>query len=84
METITDNAEAMCDEIRSEWQEIARAEVSRHRRRLGRLTPAQESEVESVVVSVADRMFEQLLLGNVSPSVRVKCLKIWRPNAVAA
>ena len=84
MEANTDNNDAMCEEIRSEWQEIARAEVSRHRRRLGPLTPAQESEVESVLVSVADRIFEQLLLGNVSQSVRVKCLKIWRPDAIAA
>lgn len=84
METMTDNVDAMCEEIRSEWQKIARAEVTRYRRRLGPLTPEQESEVESVLISVADRMFEQLLRGSVSQSVRAKCLKIWRPDAVAA
>jgi hypothetical protein len=48
------------------------------------LTPEQESEVESVLVSVADRMFEQLLHANVPQSVLLKCLKIWRPDIITA
>jgi hypothetical protein len=84
MEAITDNVDAKFEEIRSEWQGIARAEVSRHRRRLGSLTPEQESEVESVLVHVASQMFEQLLVARVPQSARQKYLKIWRPDAVAA
>ena len=83
MEAIT-NVDAKFEEIRSEWQGIARAEVSRHRRRLGSLTPEQESEVESVLVHVAGQMFDQMLRENVPPAARLKCLKIWRPQVVAA
>ena len=84
MEAITDNVDARFEEIRSEWQGIARAEVLRHRRRLGSLTPEQELEVESVLVQVASQMFEQLLVAKVPQSARQKYLKIWWPDAVAA
>lgn len=84
MEAITNNVDAKFEEIRSEWQGIARAEVSRHRGRLASFTPEQASAVESVLVHVASKMFEQLLLENVPLSARLKCIEIWRPDAVAA
>jgi len=73
------NTDATCEEIRLQWQQIARSEVSRYRRRLGQLTPQQASEVESVFVSVANSMFEQFFPSNRSDSARDKCLKLWRP-----
>jgi hypothetical protein len=71
------------NEIRLEWEEIARAEVTRHRRRLGLLTPEQQSAVESVLISVADHMFETVLQGaaNCSGGERLRYLSVWRRQA---
>ena len=80
MDAITNNTET-CEEIRLQWQQIARSEVSRYRRRLGPLTPEQASEVESVFVSVANGLFEQFFPAHSSDSWRDKCLKLWRPAA---
>jgi hypothetical protein len=84
LDTITAKNDTVCEEIRLEWQAIARAEVLRYRRRLGPLTPEQESAVESVLVCVANQLFEQLSLESVPLPVRLKCLKTWRRDAVAA
>jgi hypothetical protein len=69
-----------CEEIRSDWREIARTEVGRHRCRLGFLTPEQEREVESVLVSVADHIFEQVIDGvRDFPNLdRLSYLNVWR------
>ena len=85
MNTITaKDDDTVREEIRLEWQEIARAEVSRHRARLGPLTAEQESAVESALVYVASQLFAQLLLERVPQSLRLKCLQTWRRGAVAA
>ena len=76
--------EMVFDEIRQEWRAIARSEVSRHRRKLGLLSPQQESAVESVLVDIADQLFGQLFLERVPQPLRRKCLNVWRRNAVAA
>jgi len=72
---ITDNR---FEEIRLEWQQIARSEVSRQQRKLG-FTAQQQREVESALVAVTDGLFERLL-GNVSSTAQMTCLKIWRRN----
>lgn len=74
------------NDIRLEWQAIARSEVTRHRRRLGLLTPEQETAVESVLISVADHMFEMVVEGIEScPGAdRFKYLSVWRREAEAA
>ena len=64
------------EEIRLEWQQIARSEVSRQQGKLG-FTAQQQREVESALVAVTDGLFERLL-GNVSSGAQRTCLKIWR------
>jgi len=73
MTKITDNR---FEEIRLEWQQIARSEVLRQQRKLG-FTAQQQREVESALVAVTDGLFERLL-GNVSSAAQRTCLKIWR------
>ncbi|HEX7296652.1 MAG TPA: hypothetical protein VF251_12910 [Pyrinomonadaceae bacterium] len=75
---ITDNR---FEEIRLEWQQIARSEVSRQQRKLA-FTAEQQREVESALVAVTDGLFERLL-GNVSSTAQLTCLKIWRHDGVA-
>jgi hypothetical protein len=64
------------EEIRLEWQTIARSEVSKRHRNLG-LSAEQEREVESALVAVTDGLFERLL-ANVSAQAQLTCLRIWR------
>jgi hypothetical protein len=78
------NDDAMAfNEIRLEWEEIARSEVTRHRRRLGLLTPEQQSAVESVLISVADHMFETVLYSaaNCSGVEGLRYIAEWRRQA---
>ena len=74
---ITDNR---FEEIRLEWQQIARSEVSRQQRK-STFTAEQRREVESALVAVTDGLFERLL-GNVSSTAQLTCLKIWRRDEV--
>lgn len=71
------------NEIRLEWEEIARAEVTRHRRRLGLLTPEQQSAVESVLISVADHMFDTVVQGaaDCSRLEHLRYINVWRRQA---
>ena len=84
MDDTTPKDDRIREEVRLEWRAIARSEVSRHRRKLGLLSPQQESAVESVLVDVADQLFRQLFLERVPQPLRRKCLNVWRRNAVAA
>jgi hypothetical protein len=74
------------NDIRLEWQEIARNEVMRQRRRLALLNDEQRMAVESVLVSVADHMFEVVVQGaaNCPDTRRFKYFNVWRREAVAA
>ncbi len=74
------------DDIRLQWEEIARSEVTRQRRRLALLTDEQRLAVESALVSVADHMFEVLVQGAAErPKVdRRRYLNVWRKEAIAA
>ena len=84
MDDTTAEDKSVFDEIRREWQMIARSEVSRCRRKLGLLSLQQQSAVESVLVDVADQLFGQLLFERVPQPLRRKCLNVWRHRAVAA
>ena len=77
MDAKTDNADDTCEQVRLEWQAIARGEVSRQRRRLSRLTTDQQMAVESVLVSVASGMFETLFANAPQPRAS-KVFSIWR------
>ena len=70
-------------ELRLEWEEIARSEVTRHRRKLGQLTPEQQTEVESALVSVTGEIFQRILEGAESYSGldRLKYMNAWRREA---
>jgi len=74
------------NDIRQQWQEIARTEVTRQRRNLGQLSEEQRMAVESALVSVADHMFEVVVRGaEKCPGVdRFKYFNVWRRRAVAA
>ena len=76
VDSITKITDSQFEEIRLEWQQIARSEVSRQQRKLG-FTAQQQREVESALVAVTDGLFERLL-GNVSSAAQGTCLKIWR------
>ncbi len=79
MDAKINNADDTCEQVRLEWQAIARSEVSRQRRRLSRFTSDQQMAVESVLVSVANGMFETLIANAPQPT-RQKCFSIWRPE----
>ena len=74
------------DDIRLQWQEIARTEVTRQRRRLALLSDEQRVAVESALVSVADHMFEIVVQGadNCRDVDRCKYFNVWRRESVAA
>lgn len=74
------------NDIRLQWQEIARSEVTRQRRRLAQLSEEQRVAVESALVSVADHMFEIVVQGAENcPGVdRFKYFNVWRREAEAA
>lgn len=76
---LTDNR---FEEIRLEWQAIARSEVSRRHRNLG-LSAEQERELESALVAVTDGLFQRLL-ANVSAPAQLTYLKIWRREELVA
>jgi hypothetical protein len=83
MHSMGNNDASAFNEIRLEWEQIARSEVTRHRRRLGLSTPEQESAVESVLISVAHHMFETVVQGAESCTTvdRLKYLNAWRRQA---
>ena len=74
------------NDIRLEWQEIARNEVIRQRRQLALLSDEQRMAVESARVSVADQMFEVVVPGaeTCPDSPRFRSFNVWRREAVAA
>jgi hypothetical protein len=74
------------NDIRLQWQEIARTEVTRQRRQLALLSDEQRVAVESALVSVADHMFEIVVQGadNCPDVDRFKYFNVWRRESVAA
>lgn len=82
MESIAKLTDNRFEEIRLEWQAIARSEVSRRHRNLG-LSAEQERELESALVAVTDGLFQRLL-ANVSAPAQLTYLKIWRREELVA
>ena len=66
-------------QVRNCLQQIARAELKRHRRRLGPLTPEQESAVEALLISTADQISRRVIDGVQSypEHQRVKYVNAW-------
>jgi glutamyl-tRNA reductase len=65
--------------VRQCLHEIARTEVTRHRRRLGPLSAEQESAVEALLVSTVDQIFRQVIDGvqRYPEQVRVQYVSVW-------
>lgn len=72
------------DQVRRNLQEIARAEISRHRRRLGPLTQEQQSAVEELLISTADQISGRFIqrLQQYPSDRRAKYLNLWNPQLV--
>jgi hypothetical protein len=73
------------DQVRLTLQEIARAEITRHRRRLGQLTAEQQSAVEELLISTADQISGRLIqrLQDYPSDLRAKYLNVWNPQLAA-
>ena len=73
------------DQVRLQLQEIARAEIGRHRRRLGPLTAEQQSAVEELLIATADQISDRLIhLSKKCPTDRrAQYLNLWNPQVVA-
>ena len=63
--------EARSEDLRAELHETARREWLRKRRRLGELTPEQERALETLLLSVANRI-SHLLIQQMRRSITVK------------
>lgn len=72
-------------EVRLQLQEIARSEITRHRRRLASLTTEQQSAVEALLLSTADMISHQLIdrLQSQPEALRKRCVRVWN-SALAA
>ena len=70
------------DQVRRNLQEIARAEITRHRRRLGPLTEEQQSAVEELLISTADQISGRLIqhIQKYPTDLRAKYLNVWNPQ----
>ena len=73
------------DQVRRNLQEIARAEITRHRRRLGPLTEEQQSAVEELLIATADQISRRLIqrIQKYPTALRAKYLDIWNSQLVA-
>lgn len=73
------------DQVRHTLQEIARAEIARHRRRLGKLTAEQQSAIEELLISTADQISGRLIqrLQDYPSDLRAKYLNVWNPQLAA-
>ena len=73
------------DQVRRNLQEIARAEMTRHRRRLGPLTAAQQSAVEELLIATADQISGRLIqrIRRYPTALRAKYLNVWNSQLVA-
>ena len=71
-------------EVRLHLQEIARSEITRHRKRLASLTTEQQSAVEALLISTADLISHQVVarVQSYPETVRRKCVSVWS-DAVA-
>ena len=72
-------------EVRLHLQDIARSEIIRHRNLLASLTAEQQSAVETLLISTADKISRQVIdrIQSYPQAVRIKCVSVWDP-AIAA
>jgi glutamyl-tRNA reductase len=70
-------------ELRKELQTIARQELTRQRRRLGQLTPAQERAVEALLVSAVNKISHPVIqqMRRSADAVETEFTNIWRGDA---
>lgn len=86
MRSVSGEDTASANDIRLEWEEIARNEVMRQRRHLSLLNEEQKLALESVLVSVADHMFEKVVqsVENCPGVDQFKYFNVWRRDEAAA
>lgn len=67
------------DQVRLRLQEIAHAEITRHRHRLGLLTEEQHAALEELLISTADQISGRLIqrLQQYPTEVGVQYLNLW-------
>ena len=72
-------------DVRLRLQEIARSEITRHRRRLASLTTEQQFAVEALLISTVDKISGQVINRSQSypEAVRMKCMSVWDPSIAA-
>jgi glutamyl-tRNA reductase len=68
--------------IVNEFQDIARRELTRHRGRLGQLTPEQERAVESLLISTVNKISHPLVqqIERSFEIVETELVKTWPTN----
>jgi Glutamyl-tRNAGlu reductase, dimerisation domain len=78
-EETTVELEPVLNGLREKWQDIARAELLRHRRRLGVLTPEQESAIEALVFAATEEISVRFYRGvsNFSDREQIGFLSLW-------
>ena len=79
------NNDCDVDQVRRNLQEIARTEITRHRRRLGSLTSEQHSAIEALLISTADQISAELMqrLQKYPSDLRAEYLNVWNPRLAA-
>ena len=72
-------------EVRLHLQNIARSEITRHRRHLASLTTEQQVAVEALLISTADLISRQMIdrIRSYPEAVRRKCVNVWNSAFVA-
>ncbi|HAF15695.1 MAG TPA: hypothetical protein DHU55_07785 [Blastocatellia bacterium] len=72
-------------EIQLHLQDIARSEMTRHRKHLASLTTEQQSAVEALLISTADLISHQVIdrIQSYPEAVRKKCVSVWSGALVA-
>jgi hypothetical protein len=79
----TPTANHQIEGVRHHLQDIARNEISRYRRRLGILTPAQESAVETLLTSTTEQIFARFIehIQNYPEDVQLSFARVWNSPA---
>lgn len=74
----TENREEL-HEVRLHLHDIARSEISRHRGRLASLSTEQQSAVEDLLISTADKISHQVIdrIQSYPEAVRLKYVSVW-------
>jgi hypothetical protein len=73
------------EEVRLHLQHIAQSVITRHRGRLASLTTEQQSLVEALLISTADKISRQVIerIQSYPEAIRMKCVSVWDPPLAA-